>query len=103
VGLSAAGLVLGAVGPVLTVVRQDSGTEPAVVVVPVLLAVGAMIAGGVTALVARFRHGERSVLVLLALPPGLPALSLLIGEFVFPHWAHRAAAPPRHGRPIVPL
>jgi hypothetical protein len=86
VGLSAAGLVLGAVGPVLTVVRQDSGTEPALVVVaPVLLALGAMIAGGVTALIAWFRHGERSVLVLLCVLPALLALSLLIGEFVFPH------------------
>jgi hypothetical protein len=86
VGLSAAGVVLGAVGPVLTVVRQDSGTEPALVVVaPVLLALGAMIAGGVTALIAWFRHGERSVLVLLCVLPALLALSLLIGEFVFPH------------------
>lgn len=86
VGLSAAGLVLGSVGPVLTVVRQDGGSEPALVVVaPVLLAVGAMIAGGVTALVAWFRHGERSVLVLLGVLPALLALSLLIGEFVFPH------------------
>lgn len=38
VGLSAAGLVLGSVAPVLTVVRQDTGTEPALVVVAPMLA-----------------------------------------------------------------
>ncbi|MEX5259902.1 hypothetical protein [Kocuria sp. CPCC 205263] len=57
-GLSAAGLVLGAVGPVLTVVRQDSGTEPALVVVaPVLLALGTMIAGASP----RWSHGSATV------------------------------------------
>ena len=86
VGLAAAGFVLLSVGPVLASVLQDSGTEPTLVIASSgLLAVGALIAAGVCALVAWFRRGERSLLVLLSLVPALLALFLLIGEFVFPH------------------
>lgn len=86
VGLTTAGIALLLLAPVLATVLHGNGTEPVLVVAaPGLLGVGAMIAAAVTALVAWFRRGERSVLVLLGVVPGLLALSLLIGEFVFLH------------------
>jgi hypothetical protein len=43
------------------------------------------LAAGIAGLVAMTRQGERSLLVWLAMLPGLMALFLVIGEFVVPH------------------
>lgn len=49
------------------------------------VAIGTILAAGVTSLIAWFRRGERSVLVLLAAVPAMFMVYFVIGEFVFPH------------------
>jgi hypothetical protein len=43
------------------------------------------LAAGIAGLVAMTRQGERSLLVWLAMLPGLVALFLVLGEFLAPH------------------
>jgi peptidoglycan/LPS O-acetylase OafA/YrhL len=53
-----------------------------------ITSLGALVCGflaGILALVAMFRHRERSLVAWLALAPGLLALAFLLSEALFPH------------------
>lgn len=85
-GLVAAGVAIFAMIPlVLTLFLEPSGGPGVPIFVFSALAIGSLLAAGVTSMIAWFRRDERSLLVLLAVVPALFVLYFVIGEFTFPH------------------
>lgn len=86
-GLALFGVAVLAFAIVSTSVLRPNGVDAPLIpmFIMTITAFGAMIAAGVVTVLAWFRQGERSWLVLLTLAPAFFAVYFALGELVFPH------------------